>query len=312
MDGGQEGTLISEEAEGEPPLAHEQPRGASNSRSLTAPPQFYVYTHARPDGRVFYVGKGMDRRAWDFAPSRRTTHHVNIIRKYGAKNILVQTIPHADEMSAFTHERTLIASYKAAGIKLINLTDGGEGASGRPHNAAQAAGFALGRRSWAERKLSEEAMKAIRSGWTKGAAKRAAWQQTEDGKRHQRRIVELSAAEHLSRIPHEVVCVSCKKTFLTKARKTIYCGKKCGLQGWRLKGKADLDNRPPTLYSNNKTGVRGVYLNKNGTWKASYGRAGGLIHLGTFADRESAISARIEAERTYGRPATNRRPNVTP
>jgi len=33
--------------------------------SQTAPRLFYVYAHACPDGKIFYVGKGVRRRAWD-------------------------------------------------------------------------------------------------------------------------------------------------------------------------------------------------------------------------------------------------------
>ena len=35
---------------------------------------FYVYMHCRPDGSVFYVGKGCGKRARDFA-SRSQKHH---------------------------------------------------------------------------------------------------------------------------------------------------------------------------------------------------------------------------------------------
>ena len=107
--------------------------------SLTATPSaFYVYTHARPDGLVFYVGKGAARRAWDFSPSRRTLHHLNIIRKHGAKNIVVRIIPQPDESSAFAHEIALIATCRSSGVELINLTDGGEGTSGRHFGGCEA------------------------------------------------------------------------------------------------------------------------------------------------------------------------------
>lgn len=32
---------------------------------------FGTYTHARPDGRVFYVGKGTEKRAFSLTPDKR-------------------------------------------------------------------------------------------------------------------------------------------------------------------------------------------------------------------------------------------------
>ena len=54
--------------------------------------RFVVYLHRRPNGEIFYVGKGLLQRAYDFAPSRRTDWHKNIVAKYGRENILVDVI----------------------------------------------------------------------------------------------------------------------------------------------------------------------------------------------------------------------------
>jgi hypothetical protein len=88
---------------------------------------FYAYTHSRPDGSVFYVGKGTGRRAWNFTHGRNP-HHRSIIKKHGAENIIVTIHPCADEAAAFELEMKLIAEHTS----LANMTDGGEGASGRP------------------------------------------------------------------------------------------------------------------------------------------------------------------------------------
>ncbi len=88
---------------------------------------FYAYTHSRPDGSVFYVGKGSGRRAWNFTHGRNP-HHRSIIKKHGAENIVVTVFPCDNEESAFELERMMIAEHP----DLANMTEGGEGASGRP------------------------------------------------------------------------------------------------------------------------------------------------------------------------------------
>jgi hypothetical protein len=87
-----------------------------------------VYTHARPDGRVFYVGKGTPRRARSIC--QRPKQHKDKIKKYGAQNIRITFYPCSSEQDAFSKEVLLIAHYRALGVPLLNLTDGGEGASG--------------------------------------------------------------------------------------------------------------------------------------------------------------------------------------
>jgi hypothetical protein len=89
---------------------------------------FYVYQHKKPDGIPFYVGKGKGPRAYQF--SKRSAWHKNVVAKHGRKNISVEIIECQSEQDAFELERQLIAELTAAGIELVNLTDGGEGASG--------------------------------------------------------------------------------------------------------------------------------------------------------------------------------------
>jgi len=90
-------------------------------------PEFYVYTHRRAtDGQVFYVGKGRGRRA--FERSRGNPHWHNVVNKHGLEVVLVAT--GLDEETAFDTERQLISFYRSIGLRLANMTDGGEGASG--------------------------------------------------------------------------------------------------------------------------------------------------------------------------------------
>lgn len=91
---------------------------------------FYVYLHCRPDGTPFYVGKGRGRRAYNMQ-YRRNPHHLSIIAKHGAENIIVQIFYVDSEAEAFALECRKIAELRAAGVTLANQTDGGEGPSGR-------------------------------------------------------------------------------------------------------------------------------------------------------------------------------------
>ena len=48
----------------------------------STPTNFYVYLHRRKtDGKVFYVGKGHDKRAW--TTDGRNQYWFNIVKKHG-------------------------------------------------------------------------------------------------------------------------------------------------------------------------------------------------------------------------------------
>lgn len=93
-------------------------------------PQFYIYIHSRvSDGRVFYVGKGTGRRAYN--RSDRSDYWKNIVNKHGLKIEIVARM--TSEIDAFEHEKELIRFYRTQGHPLCNLTDGGDGSSGYSH-----------------------------------------------------------------------------------------------------------------------------------------------------------------------------------
>jgi hypothetical protein len=90
---------------------------------------FYLYTHARPCGTIFYVGKGVGDRAKDFF--NRNEWHQRICAKVGIENIQIGVYPTLDERHALAVEVQMIAALKKAGFILCNATNGGESGSGR-------------------------------------------------------------------------------------------------------------------------------------------------------------------------------------
>lgn len=89
--------------------------------------RFYVYLHRRADSKeVFYVGKGSGRRAWN--TQYRSEYWHRVAGKYGVEiEMAAEGLTEAD---AFALEIELIAHHKARGVRLVNATIGGEGASG--------------------------------------------------------------------------------------------------------------------------------------------------------------------------------------
>jgi hypothetical protein len=88
---------------------------------------FYTYAHHTPDGRLFYIGKGSGKRAQSHRD--RNTYWYNIVAKYGNPKVSIIANWGTPE-EAYAHEIELIKQNKAAGEKLCNLSDGGEGSTG--------------------------------------------------------------------------------------------------------------------------------------------------------------------------------------
>jgi len=109
---------------------------------------FYVYQHKKADtNEIFYVGKGKDKR---FVESKsRNPHWHNVVNKYGFDSEII--VKDVDEEFSFLVEMEAIDVYRRRGIKLVNVTDGGEGASGYKHTAKHKAnlkGNKNGATSW--------------------------------------------------------------------------------------------------------------------------------------------------------------------
>lgn len=93
--------------------------------------QFYTYLHTKPDGTIFYIGKGQAKRAYDLV--KRNIHWLRVVNKHGKPN--VEILAYWDtEQEALDHEVLLISCFRDMGYVLANLTDGGEGSSGFKHS----------------------------------------------------------------------------------------------------------------------------------------------------------------------------------
>lgn len=100
----------------------------------------YVYEHWRPDLDVcFYVGKGKAKRAYDMRRGRNR-YHKFIQAKLAEMGMLVEVrlvLSGLTEEEAFSAEREKISFWREKGIKLANMTDGGEGTSGAKRTPEQ-------------------------------------------------------------------------------------------------------------------------------------------------------------------------------
>ncbi len=215
---------------------------------MRAIPPFYAYTHARPDGSVFYIGKGMERRAWDFSPSRRSLHHQNIVRKHGREHIIVTLLPAVSEAEAFAIEQREIEKARSAGVRLINLTTGGEGCSGRVPTDAQLAALRKGRGS--DRPLSDEARRNILEALARGRANVP----------YENRLRFVRLARAAPRAFVEKHCAKCGAVFVTTSGKARCCSKLCQQQLRRGKENEERRSRrgflPNLLPSSNRAVTR--------------------------------------------------------
>ena len=78
---------------------------------------FYTYAHTKPDGTIFYIGKGSKRRAWK--THNRNKHWKSIVEKHNGFN--VEILANWDtEQEAFDHEVLLISCFKDMNYILAN------------------------------------------------------------------------------------------------------------------------------------------------------------------------------------------------
>jgi hypothetical protein len=92
--------------------------------------RFYVYEHLRLDtGAVFYVGKGTGKRCTVKSHHHRNEFWQRTERKAGGFCVRM-VASDLDEELAFLIEQERISQLRAIGIKICNMTDGGDGVSG--------------------------------------------------------------------------------------------------------------------------------------------------------------------------------------
>ena len=91
------------------------------------------YTYRQTIGPYSYIGKGCHRRYLDTSSRTRGRRYRNAVGKYGLTSSEIIRY-HTSEAEAFLDERRLIAEAWAKGERLLNQTEGGEGASGYRHD----------------------------------------------------------------------------------------------------------------------------------------------------------------------------------
>ncbi len=93
---------------------------------------FYVYLHRRKtDNKVFYVGKGKDKRAFD--KTNRSRWWKSVADKHGVEvDVVFDNLSEADALQA---EKDIILEFRYFGHPLVNMTNGGEGMSGHKPSA---------------------------------------------------------------------------------------------------------------------------------------------------------------------------------
>jgi hypothetical protein len=82
---------------------------------------YYVYIHTKPDGTVFYVGKGKNNRAW--SKKGRNPYWLNVVNKHGFNAVVLAN--NLSEKDAIEEEALVIQHFKKFNT-LTNILDRGD------------------------------------------------------------------------------------------------------------------------------------------------------------------------------------------
>lgn len=88
---------------------------------------YYTYCHSSPKGEVFYIGKGINDRAYSFRD--RSHDWKRAIKHHGGVQIKILAYWDTEE-EAFNHEELLIDCFTDMKFNLVNKTKGGLGVYG--------------------------------------------------------------------------------------------------------------------------------------------------------------------------------------
>jgi uncharacterized C2H2 Zn-finger protein len=120
---------------------------------------FYVYEHIRPDtNQVFYVGKGHGYRL--ASTKNRNKYWQNIVNKVSFK--AVKVVEHDSEELILLAEIERIDQLRKIGVKLVNVTDGGQGISGLKHSDESKKKMSDSRKLLVPHKHTDETKEKIR------------------------------------------------------------------------------------------------------------------------------------------------------
>lgn len=124
--------------------------------------KYYVYAYLRDDQTPYYIGKGINRRAYN--AHKRTNGSDMLPKDFSRIKILHENL---SEKQAFDLEKELILDYgrKDLGTGILrNLTEGGEGDSGYKHSEEAKLAMSKARIG---KTLSEEHKQALSTGQLK-------------------------------------------------------------------------------------------------------------------------------------------------
>ena len=110
--------------------------------------QFYTYAHYKPNGDIFYIGKGQGMRHKSFSSGR--SKHWHEAAKEGFESVILAHWPSENE--ALDHETLLISCFQK---KLVNRTTGGQRGKHAPITEETRQRMIDGQRRLNERRLTD-------------------------------------------------------------------------------------------------------------------------------------------------------------